>query len=92
MSVRRFVRLLFNPPRHDSVPNESLESLLRTVDDAIHVRGGEDSSIPVAGNSKIYRMIAEGHKNYTASFKSNRQASVIDGATTRLNARMSCSL
>ncbi|MDE0168897.1 MAG: hypothetical protein OXS29_05195 [bacterium] len=75
MSVLRFVRLLFNPPRHDSVPDESLESLLRTVDDAIHVRGGHGPSIPVAGNSKIYRMIARGHQNYTASFKSMRKRS-----------------
>ena len=75
MSVLRFVRLLSNPPRHDSVPNESLESLLGTVDDAIHVRGGHGPSIPVAGNSKVYRMIAKGHQNYTASFTSKRKRS-----------------
>lgn len=70
MSLRNFVRLLLRPVRRRAAPDESLDSLLRTVEDAVHVRGADVGAIPVAGNSKIYRMIAEGHENYTNSFKS----------------------
>ena len=75
MSLRSFVRLLFNPPKHGTTTTESLDSFLKTVEDSVHVRGGHGPSIPVAGNSKIYKMIAKGHKNYTNSFKSKKHHS-----------------
>lgn len=75
MRFRNFVHLLFKPPRHRIVPDESLDSLLKTVKDAVHVRGGDLGGIPVAGNSEIYKMVAEGHRNYTNSFNSGRRHS-----------------
>ena len=73
VSFGNFVRLLFNPPKHDAVPDESLDSLLTTVEDSVHVQVGDGP--PLTGNSKIYRIIAKGHESYTASFKSKRKRS-----------------
>ena len=75
MSLGSFVRLLLRPPKHGTTTTESLDSLLKTVEDSVHVRGGHGPSIPLAGNSKIYKMIAKGHKNYTDSFRSRKRRS-----------------
>ena len=51
-----------------SCPTKSLESLLKTVDDAAPVRGCNE----LPASSKTYKMITKGHKNYTNSFKSKK--------------------
>lgn len=71
MSFRNFVRLLFSP--HSTVVrNDSLDSLLKTVDEATHVQGRGPNT---AGNSHTYRLIIKSHKNYVNSFKSKKRNS-----------------
>jgi len=72
VSFRNFARLLLGPQKPRTSTNESLDSILRTVDDATHVQGRGPNT---AGNSHVYRLITRGHKNYTASFKSKKRNS-----------------
>lgn len=72
MSIRNFVSLLFSTRKPGNATNESLESFLKTVDDATHVQGRGPNT---AGNSHVYRHILQGHRNYTNSFKSRRRDS-----------------
>ena len=67
MSLRNFLRLLFSPRKPGTATNESLDSFLKTVDEATHVQGRGPNT---AGNSHVYRLITKAHKNYTDSFKS----------------------
>lgn len=63
MSVRRFFRLLRNPPSDPTKP----DTLRLAVRDALHVthRG-------FTGSSDAYKQVAEGHENYAKSFKKKR--------------------
>ena len=65
MSLRRFLRLLLDknwqPPTVD-------DSLAKTARDALHFRAPRGSG-GFASSGAVYEHIAEGHENYTKSFK-----------------------
>ena len=67
-SLIRFVKLLFRPasayPRRPKAP----DSLARTLKDSTHVRGG-DGGMMRASTEQQHKVVAEGHENYTKSFK-----------------------
>ena len=63
MSIRRFFRLLRNPPLDPTKP----DTLRLAVIDALHV-----TSRGFTGTSGAYEQVAEGHENYAKSFKKER--------------------
>ena len=69
MSLRRFFRLLLDKNWQPSVPTVD-DSLAKTAMDALDIRGGPGAGgAAFPGTSQAHERIAEGHENYTKSFK-----------------------
>lgn len=72
MSLRNFLRHLLSPAKPGTPTDGSLDSFLKTVDEATHVQGRGPNT---AGNSHVYRLITKAHRNYTGSFKPKKRNS-----------------
>ena len=65
----RTVRLILDKNWQPPVASVD-DSLAKTARDALHVRGRSGFfRVGVSSTSKVYDLIAEGHKNYAKSFK-----------------------
>ncbi len=65
-SLRFWVKDTFES-RGSSVRQSS--SLMRTIKDASHVRGGSGQGAGFASSEEVFRQASEGHENYKKSFE-----------------------
>ncbi len=69
MILRRFFRLLLNKNWQPSASTVD-DSLAKTAMDALDIRSGPGAGgAAFPGTSQAHERIAEGHENYTKSFK-----------------------
>lgn len=76
MSIRRQIRNFWRAFRSNKgarVSRHGGHSLANTLRDSTHVRGGSQGmGLGRAGTEQQHKIVAEGHENYTESFKDEK--------------------